>query len=241
MLENTPEFWNSSWHNHMSNYLSTAPRTGIFVKQVLNKKIASVLEIACGSSRDSMFLSNENYCVTATDFGEITIKSLNKKFSLKNMTYLVADAFKLPFEKNSFDIVFHNGFFVLFSENEKILQLLKEQERVSQKFILILVHNKVNSRLNKQFIEQSKNDSLYDVRFFYQEELKHILILSKIKYKTVHFLKFGGFADILNNKILFGVFPNIAYPLREILIPLLYQYQKWENTERIACLIELNK
>ena len=68
-----------------------------------------------------------------------------------------------------------------------------------------------------------------------------IIKRSNIAVKKIEIKKFGGPADILNQKSIYRIIPNILYPLREKLIPKLYQYQRWEDTERIVCIIELLK
>ena len=240
MLENTPEFWRSSWQRHMDTYFSALPRTGIFIKRILGKKIKSVLEVACGSSRDSRFLAKKKFSVTASDFDCITLDFLREKKNPENVNYIIADATELPFVPKKFDLVFHNGFFIYFSENTKIIQFLKEQERVAKKFVLVIVHNNQNTRLKNQFLKLAKNDPLYDIRFFTCEELKMIVDSAEIGYKKISFLKFGGPGDIFYNKVILRIIPNIFYPVRELVVPFFYHYQTWEQTERIACLIELD-
>jgi hypothetical protein len=241
MLMNSKDFWTASWERHLQSYFSAAPRTGIYLKHTFENKVHSIIEIACGSSRDSIYLSNAGYDVIASDFDKITLDKLARKNSDKNLIYQCADAFNLPFENDSFDLVFHNGFFICFDDDEKIVKLLLEQERISSNFIVFFVHNILNNKLSSNFKKLAKHDPLYDVRFFSSEEMIEIIKRSNIAVKKIEIKKFGGPADILNQKSIYRIIPNILYPLREKLIPKLYQYQRWEDTERIVCIIELLK
>jgi hypothetical protein len=119
--------------------------------------------------------------------------------------------------------------------------MLREQERVSRKYIVCLVHNSDNTKLVQQFKEKSKKDDLYKIRFFDNNEIVKIVEGSGIQYKSIRILKFGGFSDVFYKKVLKKYVPNILYPFRKYLIPKLYQLQKWENTERVCCIIELDK
>jgi ubiquinone/menaquinone biosynthesis C-methylase UbiE len=232
--------WNTSWKKHLEQYLKAPPRTGIFIKNLLGSQIETSLELGCGSGRDSIYLSKYYAKVTATDYDEKTIAYLKEKFNSANLEYKQADAFNLPFSKNAFDLVFHNGLFVLFDDDSSIYNMLTEQERVSKKFILVLVHNKLNKKLIETFETKGLNDPIYDIRFFTSSEITTIVEKSKINYKSINCFKFGGKMDVFFNKTVRKI-PNPLFIMKNRIIPKLYKYQSWDSTERIACLIELNK
>ena len=240
MLENNRKFWEKSWEKHITNYVNFFPRTGIFIKNYF-KNVKSILEIAGGSCRDCRYLARNGYKVVCTDFEKNVIFLLKKTFPNDKVIYSIQDAFFLSFKDNSFDLVFHNGFFVYFRNNEDIYKLLREQERIAKRYIVFFVHNQKNNELLKLFTEKSKVDSLYDIRFFSIDELLEIIKSSKIKYKSIKFKKFGGIGDIGYKAKIKGILPNILYPLREIVVPKLYQFQSWKHTEKICCIIELDK
>jgi len=240
MLENTEDFWSESWMNHIEDYLDATPRAGIFIKNYF-KDINSVLEVAGGSCRDSRYLANNGYKATGSDFDDKTLKYLKEvKFPNDKLNYSKENAFDLSFNDDKFDLIFHNGFFIYFDNNESLNTMLKEQERVAKKYIVIFVHNKENKKLVKQFKELSQNDDLYKIRFFDKDEIKEIVVESGIKYKEIKILKFGGFFDAFYKKRVKKL-PNVLYPFRKMIVPKLYQLQKWENVERICCIVELDK
>ena len=242
MLNNTKNFWEKSWQNYLDEYLKKPPRAGVFLRQYFKNKVNTVLEIAGGSCRDSRYLANNGFDATGSDLDEKTINYLRtEKFPNDKLNYSVEDAFNLSFQDNFFDLVFHNGFFIYFDDNNQIIDMLKEQERVSKKYIVIFVHNKKNKKLIEIFKEKSKYDDLYKIRFFGKDEIVKIVKNSGIKYKKINILKFGGIFDAFYKKRLKKIIPNILYSVREQVIPKLYQFQKWENTERICCIIELDK
>lgn len=232
--------WKEKWRGLLNRYLSGKPRLGIFIHNYI-KNIDKCIEVACGSSNDSIYLASKGLDVTASDFEDNVIKILQQKIKVDNLVYIIADAFNLPFFENSYDLVFHNGFFVLFQDNLDICKLLLEQERISKKYILLVTHNKVNSGYLSKFKQLAQNDSLYDIRFFSKAELKNIIKKSGIKYKSVKLLKFGGIADVFYKTKLRKIIPNVLYPFRNSIVPKFYQLQSWKKTVRIACLIELEK
>lgn len=237
MISNTDkEDWWEIWQHHLSEYLKSVPRAGIFINEYF-PSVRKILEVACGSSKDSIYLAKKGFLVIATDYEKRLINYLKERFRYPNLLYLPADAFKLPFKDDAFDLVFHNGFFVLFNKNEDIYELLKEQARVSKKFILFFVHNKLNSNLVQNFSKLALSDRLYKIRFFEPKEVLEIINHSEIKPRVVKIMKFGGPFDVFFSKKSL----KLLYPLTAKIIPKLYQIQAWEKTERIACLIELNK
>ena len=240
ILNNTKDFWEESWIKHIESYLNTTPRAGIFIQNYF-KDTKIILEIAGGSCRDSRYLANCGYEATGSDFDEKTLKYLKeKRFPNDKLKYSLEDAFELSFKDNSFDLIFHNGFFVLFDNDKNLNIMLKEQERVSKKYIVFFVHNIQNKKLVHTFKEKAKDDELYNIRFFNKDEVVNIIKQSGIKAKKIDLLKFGGLYDAFYKKRVKNL-PNILYPFRKILVPRLYQLQKWENTERICCVVELDK
>jgi len=231
--------WYKSWQVHLEQYLKAPPRTGIFIHSYF-PKLRSSLEIACGSSRDSIYLAKKGVKATATDYEGRIIDELKNRFNHFNLQYKQADAFNLSFADNSFEIVFHNGFFIYFSDNNKIFLMLEEQARVANT-IIFFVHNRLNNNLVKKFRELAPNDPIYDIRFFEPYEVESIVKKSNIKIKNMKIYKFGGKYDVFYSKRIKRIVPNIIYPFREYLIPRLYQLQSWEETERVCCVIRVDK
>jgi len=120
--------------------------------------------------------------------------------------------------------------------DEKTLQYIQEERFPNERLNYLK-----EDAFNLTFKEKSKNDDLYKIRFFDKNEIINIIEDSDIKYKSIKVIKFGGIFDRFYNKRLKKVVPNIFYPFRKSLIPKLYQLQKWKNTERVCCIVELNK
>ena len=232
--------WYKSWQIHLEQYLKAPPRTGMFIHSFF-PPIRNSLEIACGSSRDSIYLAKKGVDATASDYESRVINDLQKRFSFPHLEYQQADAFHLTFDDATFDMVFHNGFFICFHNDKEIHAMLREQARVSRKHIVFFIHNKLNASLVNRFAELAPTDPIYDIRFFDPDEIKDIVRSSPIKDYSVEILKFGGQFDLFFSKKIKRIIPNVLYPFREKVIPRLYQRQPWEKTERIACHIELKK
>ncbi len=232
--------WQKSWEKHLEQYLQGPARNAFFILKLV-PEISSSLEIGCGSSRDSIFLSRKGINATATDFEPNLIENLKARFKLPNLNYQQADAFRLPFAAKSFDLVFHNGLFVLFNNNADIIVMLKEQERVAKHYILFFVHNRLNFPLLEKFKKLAADDPIYNIRFFSPEEVRQIVRSAGLDSDVIEIYKFGGLSDIFLMKRIKKIIPNLLYPFRQKIVPELYRYQKWEQTERIACLIKLKK
>lgn len=178
LLFKEAKFWKEQWKEKAIRYLKGKPILGMLIEElILNNTLSGVktiCEIAAGSARDSLYLG-KNISVVATDKYN-TAFEFSKEFAIKmrsNTKFQQEDAFKLTFPDNSFDLVFHNGFFILFPDNKEIINLLREQIRITKKYIMIVVHNKWDfySRLRiKHFAK--KGDPLFDFRWWNLRELK---------------------------------------------------------------------
>jgi ubiquinone/menaquinone biosynthesis C-methylase UbiE len=230
--------WKKSWEKNIDNYLAKPPRTANFINYLLSNVINSILELGAGSCRDSIALSKFGYNVTASDFEQNTIELLKKKLQLSKVSLEVIDTFNISKDDNSVDLIFHNGLFVLFDDNQ-IKQALIEQARVARKYILILVHNGLNRDLVADYKMKINQNKIYDIRFFSQDELENLIKQSGIPFKEIMFYKFGGFADTFYDKKVKGV-KNLFFSISSKLAPMFYRFQSNAKTERIACLIKLN-
>jgi len=231
-------FWEKNWEIYLENYLKACPRLGIFLEYLFKDTINNILEIACGSGRDSVHLARKGKEVLAVDYEEKVIEKVKMIFQeVPNISFKVEDAFNLSFKRNTFDLSFHNGFFILFPEDEKLFQLIKEHERVTRKYLVFAVHNRLNKKLAQKFKELSALDKLYDVRFFSPEEIINITKKSGIKYKEIRIYKFGGIIDVLYQKRIKNI-PNILFRVSHKIVPYLYKYLPWKYTERIVAIIK---
>ncbi|MEM2097710.1 MAG: class I SAM-dependent methyltransferase [Methanothrix sp.] len=230
-------FWEDAWKKHIETYLKAPPRTGYFIASLFPDRSQKILEIASGSSRDSLYLSSLGYNVTAVDFDLKTMYYLRKRLGL-SLSMLCADAFHLPFKRKSFDISFSNGFWILFRRDEEIHHLIREQSVVTKKYLISLVHNSENKQLVKLFEDKAKKDPLYNIRFFHRKELTDIIKDSGISYKSIQIKKFGGITDVfLRNRVM--NMPNLFQTFGKIIVPRLYELHPWSAVERIACIVKL--
>jgi ubiquinone/menaquinone biosynthesis C-methylase UbiE len=137
-----------SWDDYYEEKLDLENFIGIIhshrnlFESILKEAPKKILEIGAGSGATSIFLSYLLPNITVIDnndrvlkIAEKNIKKFNGKINLK-----LADAFKLPFSNNSFDLVCHQGFFEHFNDNE-IQRLLKEQLRVARKVVFSVPNN----------------------------------------------------------------------------------------------------
>jgi ubiquinone/menaquinone biosynthesis C-methylase UbiE len=225
------KFWEEKWVQHLEQYLRAAPRMGYWLESHVPSNF-KVFEMAGGSCRDSRYLAEKGWDVIGSDFEQSTLNYLEQRFPNSKLPLQCEDAFKLSLSDKSVDLSFHNGFWVLFRDDQKIVELLREQARVTRRILVIAVHNAANIRLIQDFSEKSKSDSLYDIRFFERGELFGLLNSAGISYKRVITHKFGGPVDrLVRGKL---------RPFTKYVTPMLYNFQSWGVTERIVWLIELD-
>lgn len=231
-------YWEQQWAAKLAAYHAAPPRAGLFIRRLLGASVRSVLELGAGSARDSLWLSQQGYRCTASDFSSATIDVLTRRFASPTLRFSVDDSRELRFGDGEFDLVFHNGLIVCFDSDADVQRILREQRRVARRYMLILAHNAENERLRRTFAQLGEKDDLYRIRFFSRADLGRQLREAGIAARRIRMLKFGGPADALFSRRIRGV-PNPLVPLAAHCVPSLYALQPWRRVERIACLVEI--
>ena len=115
---------------------------------------------ADGSGRDSVYLARQGHQVVATDLDGETLVELQKRFEMTRWPSHPLMPLRSSFPTTSFDVVFHNGLWVLFEDDAFIHRLMVEQARVAKRYAVIMVHNALNPTLVKQFKKGAETDEL---------------------------------------------------------------------------------
>jgi ubiquinone/menaquinone biosynthesis C-methylase UbiE len=110
------------------------------LRHVIDIRGKKILEIGAGTGRDSFPLIENGADVYQLDYAENSLKILRQIAEQRNLhPHIVGgDAFALPFEENTFDVVFHQGLLEHFSR-ARAEKLLRENIRVLKPGGLLLV------------------------------------------------------------------------------------------------------
>lgn len=226
--------WDELWNKKLHQYLDTVPRTGIFVGHLF-PKARTFLELGAGSARDSYYLNQVGYHSTGSDYSDAAFDAWRDVYG-DNFPIKLVDAFKIDAADDAYDVTFHNGLYVLF-DDEPIKQLIREQARITRSAMVIIVHNKRNTRLESKFKTLAKTDALYRIRFFDPHEMVRLVKESGVAYSSVKVRKFGGPAD--RTYAWSGATarkPSLCKRLGG-LTSFAYQLQPWSLVERSAIVV----
>lgn len=151
-----------STKKHWQEYWSTPNHQPLVCHEELLKNLLKVtkvkgkkiLEVGAGMGGDSIFLVKQKAHVTAVDFSKEALSEIEKNAQKENVDIEIvnADAKKLPFTDETFDIVFHQGFLEHFKNP---LEIILEQKRILKKggYIVIDVPQKYTTYTIKKHIE----------------------------------------------------------------------------------------
>lgn len=167
------EGWDRKWADIFDHYQNDL-RHAYYVHAMLEGDERRVLEIAAGSFRDMAELRRRGINCEGMDFSPESIERAKRQFPEFTSAIHHMSAFGMSFADNTFDVTYHNGFWVLFSD-EQILSLAMEQARITQHRMIVTVHNAHNAQFVEYFDRKKADDPLYDIRFFEMDEISGLM------------------------------------------------------------------
>lgn len=165
--------WDRKWVDIFDHYQSDL-RHAYYIHAMLNEDEHRILEIAAGSFRDMTELRRRGFDCEGMDFSTESVARARQHFPEFSRAIHHASAFEMPFADQAFDVSYHNGFWVLFSD-EQIRHLAAEQARISRSRIIATVHNSHNKQFVDYFEKKKANDPLYDIRFFNIDQMMELM------------------------------------------------------------------
>jgi len=132
--------WNEYWERkqRVEDVYSNVDRIMTHLKKVTDLTGKKILEVGAGTARDSLPLLEAGADVYVLDYSPSAMKIISelKGNHRKQIKPILADAFKIPVQDGSFDVVFHQGLLEHFRDP---LKLLRENVRVLKKDGYLLV------------------------------------------------------------------------------------------------------
>lgn len=136
--ESTKAHWEKYWQsqNHQPQTIHQELLDNL--QKVIKIKGKKILEIGVGMGGDSLYLAKKGGLVSVLDFSEEALKKIKTSARKEkvNLETVLADAKKVPFKKETFDIVFHQGFLEHVRDTKTHLL---EQKRVLKKGGFLIV------------------------------------------------------------------------------------------------------
>lgn len=169
----TASDWDSKWATIFDQYQKDL-RHAHYIRALLRPDEHRILEMAAGSFRDMAALQRMGLDCHGMDFSGESVARAKTAFPGLSEKIHQMSAFEMPFDDHFFDVSYHNGFWVLFSDDQ-IRKLAREQARITGKRMIATVHNAHNAQFVEYFDRLKKKDPLYDVRFFRVEEMTALM------------------------------------------------------------------
>lgn len=168
--------WDEKWQDIFHHYQQDT-RHAYYINAVLDNKDKKILEIAAGSFRDMALLNSLDVDCWGTDYSSASVQLAKEHFPILRKKIFQSNAYKMSvIPDKTFDTTFHNGFWVLFDNDNDIHTLAKEQVRITKRKIIATVHNGHNRDFVNYFQRLSKKDILYKIRFFTVDEIQSLML-----------------------------------------------------------------
>lgn len=135
------KFWDNWSYDFLKDkwQVEVHPQHSWLLKKLRKDKPKSILEIGCGFGRNIKFLIDNGFeanNITGSDISKKMINLAKKYVNNKNVKFVHADVYKLPFKTNQFDLLISHGVF-MHVKKSKIKQSIDEAVRVAHKIIII--------------------------------------------------------------------------------------------------------
>ncbi|MDD5638417.1 MAG: class I SAM-dependent methyltransferase [Candidatus Pacebacteria bacterium] len=124
------KLWDDVWINTNICY----PHDIVLSEIKKLRDVRKILEIGAGTGRDLEELSKHGYGVTYSDFSSVAIEKFHKRN--RQIETKECDARNLPFQDNSFDLVYSLGLLEHFDSGDR-KKIISEMFRVSNNYVLI--------------------------------------------------------------------------------------------------------
>ncbi|MFH0864271.1 MAG: class I SAM-dependent methyltransferase [Candidatus Gottesmanbacteria bacterium] len=139
---------------YIVDYVFNLPRylDCCYLEQLFDKTYQDVLDIGVGKGSLLNFLSKYSRKLTCLDISQKEIKIAQNRFKNKNITFIAADARKLPFINSRFDLIFCNCVIEHIEHDDKvfleIIRCLNHQGTI----IITLPNRDLQADWLKQFV-----------------------------------------------------------------------------------------
>lgn len=169
--------WGDLLAQNIATYSVGRPKRGQFVHAYLDahaESPESILELGAFSGKDSLYLQQRYPSCRFIAVDKVSDVALHLK--RMGLQACVADALRLPFSDNSFDVTFQSGLLILFS-NEEARRIIEEQVRVTRRVAFVFAHNQrgLPDRLGAFIKRTVLGKEIYHFRRYTVEELTEIL------------------------------------------------------------------
>jgi len=150
------------------------------------EKNAKILDLGCGTGIATRQLAQNDFEIFACDSDEKMIDEANE-YPRENIHYYTADANRLPFNDESFDLVTAFGAFHWFCDEESIAEIRR-----------VMKNDSMFCVVNKNDIGNFKKDFSNIIYKIINKKVSSI----KDAYDPISILKKYGFEDVKENKII---------------------------------------
>jgi SAM-dependent methyltransferase len=178
--------WNSVYEKD-SSFFGEEPSTFATTCYNIIKGKKNLLELGGGQGRDCLFFASKGIKVTALDSSNIAIDQLSKRakdMKLEITTKIHDISRRLPFDDNTFDVVYSHMFFSMEFEWKELEFIFEEVRRVLRNdgYHFFSVRNQ-NDKFYGKGIKKGEIYEIHNfrIRFFSKEEIEKLAKEFKIQ------------------------------------------------------------
>jgi len=201
------------YQTKVGNYVDTTEKDLIF--SLLKSKNGLALDLGCGTGNYTLELFKRGFEVIGVDISKEMLKIAKKKFP--KSFFIRADAYKLPFKKETFDLVLSITMFEFIKKPEEVLKEIYKILKPGGELIIGTMNDRSLWFFFKKFKSLFVETAYRYANFYTPSELKKICLSCGFREIEVRgiiylpsFFPFLNFAKKLDKKLANTFLKNIG-------------------------------
>lgn len=152
--------------------------------------VKTILDVGCGPGVYAEMLNEEGYDVTGVDYAQAALEKARKR--VPEARFVLADGYRLPYERDSFDLVISIGALQCLKDHRAFT---RELGRVAKKAVILSTLRRRTKGDPDAELEKALKKDEWPARSYHPDDLKSLLEEREFHVETIISLDGKEFSD----------------------------------------------
>lgn len=184
----------AGWSDHSLNR-QIAAFLSVFLKLKIDRG-SKILDVGCGPGTYSIILADSGNKVIGIDFSEHMVHKAARKSKGKNIQYIIADAYFLPFKGESFDMTICTGVLQHIADENSVINEMKRVLKENQGVQILITMNSVSLNVFLRKL-RSKFKSVFLRKRYSPDNMKILCdLIYRDPFEVKKTVEYSGFDEV---------------------------------------------